>query len=123
MHQAAPSAGREASSGERLEGGIGMSEFWAMAALITFVVTVVPLLLSGVIHVVVTTGAAARRPASGTALTAGDRHDGGLYRSYLSSPRLADDGDRACGAVDDRVTDRAEEHPLVGASTTGSHDH
>jgi hypothetical protein len=40
--------------GERFEGGIGMSEFSAMVALIAFVITVVPLLLSAVIHIVVT---------------------------------------------------------------------
>ena len=80
-----------------------MQEFLTLAALITFVVTVTGLLLSGVIHAAVTAGPLRGRPAS-----------------FVGS---SDHSDGAVGPVDDRVADRAEKHPLVGAPTAGSDDH
>ena len=74
-----------------------MAEFLEMAALITFVVAVTGLLLAFVIrYVAITT------PPSGAG---------------------SDDGDGTLGAVDDRVADRPEEHPLEGAAATGPEHH
>ena len=99
-----------------------MSEFSAIAALMAFVITVVPLLLAGVIHAAVTTGTTPRRVSGGASTTAG-RRDSAPGRGRPSASRGAHHGDRAAGAVDDRVADRAEQHSLVGASPARSHYH
>ena len=74
-----------------------MAEFLEMAVLITFVVAVTGLLLAFVIRCVAITS-----PPSGAA---------------------SDDGDGTLGAVDHRVADRPEEHPLEGAAAAGSERH
>jgi hypothetical protein len=85
-------------------GGLAVSEFLQMAALITFVVTVTGLLLAGVIHLAVTMG-----PLGST--TSGARRVNGS----------SDDGHGAARAVNDSMAHRAEQHPLVGASASRAH--
>ena len=99
-----------------------MSEFSGIAVLMAFVITVVPLLLAGVIHVAVTTSATAPWPWGPTA-TPADRRGSRPGRARPSASWDAHDRNRAAGAVNDRVADRAEEHSLVGASSARSHYH
>jgi hypothetical protein len=74
-----------------------VAEFLEMAALITFVVAVTGLLLAFVIR----------------------------YVAITTPPTSAgsDDRDGTRGAVDHRVADRPEEHPLEGTAAAGSEHH
>lgn len=96
-----------------------MSEFSRIAVLMAFVITVVPLLLTGVVHVAVTRSAP--WPSGPTAAPELRRDGRPAIRASVS--RDPHDGDRAARAVYDRVADRAEEHALVGASPARSHHH
>jgi hypothetical protein len=86
-----------------------MTEFLELVALIAFVVILTPLLLAGVIGSTVVW----------------DRLDAsqGMRTSGATAGGVTDDRNSAPCAVDDRVTDRAEQHSLERTPSAGTDDH